>query len=218
MYVDPDNYNQIYNVMVNPDFTVTEPGGPGTTPDLQPSTVPQNSIEFTVSPKDLPDGGGFTAGGNSYIKTPGNDTSQEVYLQQPSNGLTWENAFSSNPPTTTYDLLPTVRNVAGYTWNWTEDDTAPTISEILSNGSTTTITASHVYVLQYTPTATQLNLTVTANRDTVVWDGQSHSVEGYTVDGLQAGIQPFITDIDCLCGGDGSRILRSDYGPGRFLH
>jgi len=184
--VDPNNYNQIYNVMVDPSYDV-EPPGPGVNPVVLPSALPRNAVQFTVSQRDLPDGGGFTADGNSYTKTPGNDTSQDTYLQRPVNGLTWENAFSSNPPTTTYDLLPTVNDISGYTWSWIRDDTAPTISTITSTGNSLTITASHAYILQYTPTTPQLDLTVTVNRNTVVWDGQPHTVAGYTVNGLEAG-------------------------------
>lgn len=188
IFVDPNDYNQIYNVMVDPSFTITEPA-PGSDPVVLPSPLPRNTVQFTVSQKDLPEGGGFTAAGNDYLYNPSNDTSTNVYMQRPVNGLTWGNTFTSNPPPSTYDLLPVPVDIPGYTWQWLHDDSSPTLSEVTTSGDSLSINASHHYVLQYVPDTPFAPVVITADRKTFIWNGAPHTASGYTTTGLQAGHQ-----------------------------
>lgn len=186
IFVDPNNYNQIYNVMVDPNFTVTEPT-PGADPVVLPSLLPRHAVQFTVSQKDLPVGGGFTVDGTDYIydDDPLNDTSTNVYMQRPVDSLLWAVTFSNSPVAPyDYDLLPVPVDIPGYTWEWSYDGGSPSPDDIVADGDSLHVTASHHYVLQYVPDTPLIPVVVTADRQEFVWDGQPHSASGYTVDGL----------------------------------
>ena len=209
IYVDPNDYNQIYNVMVdqNLDWITGEPTPPPTTP-IDPSNPPVTPVFSAVSfcldediwtsqaddtsLGDISSINGrfdYDFGGVTVLGGPGSVTGSPCISDSGVlAGVTWGDWFGS---VGAVGNTPTPFNVADYTWWWTDqNDNIVNLSRISSNFIIPE--AGLTYTLHYAANPAPLpQIVVRFNTDSQVWDGNQHSVSGFTVisfDGSQVSL------------------------------
>jgi|GEM_PF-3201404 len=195
IFVDPNDYNQIYDVMVNQqfDFITGSPVAPpiGTVPPGSYQTITFN-IDPTVYDSDgnatattsFSIGAGFSysnlqaSGAVACTSVACTDNYAESTIPT---GTTWADWFGLQSSPTTVNF-PASNTIAGFGSYWTADGgTAPLAPGAIAPN--TTITSNHTYTLHYTqnPPAPTTIITVRLNTGSFQYDSTAHTVTGWNV-------------------------------------
>lgn len=188
-YMDPANYNAIFDVMVDQSKDFTTGGDTATPPVIQqPDIKPQPitprdyvTVRFQIdTTTPLPASAGFTQTIASTTQTILAADTTNYTERTVISGTTWGNIFDA--PT---DTVPTVINVPGYdTTYWTLDtNTNPVNLDIDPNQ---TIDDDYIFTLHYVQ-----NATITFNFDSTAYDTDGNPVPlpagaGFTYANLQS--------------------------------
>jgi hypothetical protein len=241
VYVDPNNYNMIYDVMVDPNLDWNG-GGEIQPPDigLPPASTSVSTVTFRIDDTVWTDqtattpsgqnattiGGGFNynfagsfASGNTAsgrVMAPNSYADSAVW-----NGITWGQWFGVNSVTGS-GIFPVGLDVPGYTWWWTDQDG----NTIVPNGIAANfgIVSDQTYTLHYavaSPPPTPV--VIRFNRASYVFDSTEHTASGFVV--VSGGSTPNIpsntsTTVDL---GNGnwlllqSRVAGADVARGTFV-
>jgi hypothetical protein len=198
IYVDPNNYNEIYNVMVDQtldwetgeDVQSPDPSNPPVPGIYSTVTFQVDNTIWTSQTDDTPAGVTSSIGGGfDYAFTGTNSDSGQVLGGDPAldenvlTGSTWSDWFGVSGSA---GNVPTHIPASGYIWWWTvrvgDNPSAP--ENIVAPNSIApnfVISDDLTYTLHYAEAPQLVPIVISFNTGSQVYDGSEWTVRGFTV-------------------------------------